>query len=346
MISLVSIVVLLAVFLVFHINRLLNLINYDEGTSAPETVSADGNVQDEGDETDSLSEDSDQTEIDDLEAQILENIQSQSTDIVYDDDVFNILLIGSDGRTTGTASRSDSMILISINKKTEKIVMTSLMRDIYLSISGYENNRLNAAFAFGGASLLLETIRKNFEIPVDKYVWVDFFDFIDIIDMMGGITLDVSDAEAKSMNGYIHEINELIGEDPQDGKLSEGGENLLLDGKQALAYARIRYVGNSDFKRTERQRIVLGKLVDKLYDQSVIELYEILDDLLPNVTTNLTKGELISLLLSVPTYKDYEMIEYRIPLEGTYRSMTIRGMSVLGIDFDANKQALYDTIYQ
>ena len=322
----------------------MNLINYDDGSSTPITSAAA--TQNGEEEEPVTSEDSDQAEIDKLEAEILENIQKESTVLPYDDDVFNLLLIGSDGRTSSSSSRSDAMILISINKHTKKIVMTSLMRDIYVSIPGYKNNRLNAAFAYGGTKLLLTTIRNNFQIPVDKYVWVDFFDFIDIIDMMGGVNLDVTAEECASMNGYIHEINELLGIDPQHEKLDEGGSNMHLSGKQALAYTRVRYVGNSDFGRTERQRIVLSQLFEKLKGQNIAELYEVLNKLLPDVTTNLTKGELFSLLLSAPIYKNYSFVEYRVPIDGSYKGLTIEGKSVLGIDFDKNIEELKKIIYQ
>jgi len=292
-----------------------------------------------------VGSDSPQSEIDALDKSILDNLQKNSTDIAYDKDVLNILLIGCDARSRTGPSRSDSMIIMSINRKKGTLVMTSLMRDIYLRIPGRQNNRLNAAYAFGGPKLLLETIKENFQIDIAKYISVNFFSFVDIIDELGGVTVDLSDAECRSMNGYIHEINDLEGWPVEDGKLYEGGKGIHLNGKQALAYSRVRYVGNADFERTERQRIVMDEVIKKLKSMSVAELYGILEKFLPMVTTNLTKGELFSLLLSAPAIKNYPVSESRIPAGGTYKYMTIRKMSVLGIDFEENTRLIHSRIY-
>jgi anionic cell wall polymer biosynthesis LytR-Cps2A-Psr (LCP) family protein len=112
-----------------------------------------------------------------------------------------------------------------------------------------------------------------------------------------------------------------------------------------LAYARVRYVGNSDFERTERQRIVMKQVFDKLKVQSIPKLYSILSDFLPKVTTNLTKGELFSLLLSVPVYIDYSLEQHRVPINNSYKGMMIGGNSVLGIDFTKNIEYLHYNIY-
>ena len=322
-----------------HINRLLDSIRYDDGHSGAGSLDPD-ELADSGAESDSP-----QSEIDALEQSILHNLQKNNEDIAYDKDVLNILLIGCDARSRTGPGRSDSMIILSINKKSHKLVMTSLMRDIYLRIPGRENNRLNAAYAFGGPQLLLKTIKENFQIDIKKYVSVNFFSFVDIIDKLGGVTVDLSDAECRSMNGYIHEINYLEGWPVEDGKLYKGGDNIHLNGKQALAYSRVRYVGNADFQRTERQRIVMAQVIKKLRGMSVAELYGILEELLPKVTTNLTKGELFSLLLSAPAVKNYTILENRIPANGTFKYMTIRKMSVLGIDFEKNAELIRSGIY-
>lgn len=332
-----SLLALIAVGL--QINRLLDKVQYADGDSGagslvPDELSGDG-----------LESDSPPSEIDALEKHIIENIKSQSNGVVCDRDVFNVLLIGCDARTRTGPGRSDSMIILSVNSKTRALVMTSLMRDIYLQIPGHANNRLNASHAFGGPKLLLRTIKENFQIDIDKYISVNFFSFIDIIDELGGVVVDLSDAECNSMNGYIHEINHLEGYPVEDGKLYSGGEGIWLNGKQALAYSRVRYVGRADFQRTERQRIVMEQVAKKLSQMSVTKLYGILEKLLPMVTTNLTKGELFSLLLSAPAYKNFALTENRIPVDGSYKYMTIRKMSVLGIDFQKNIKALRSGIY-
>ena len=286
----------------------------------------------------------DVSDIENLENQLRTNLEEESTDIVYDDNILNILLVGTDTRTGDSWSRSDTMIILSINKSTQKVVLTSLMRDIYLYIPDVGYNRINAAYAYGGPDLLLETIRENFKIDIDHYITVNFYSFIDIVDILGGITVDVSEAERKNMNQIIQSINDYTGPSRDDGKLTEAGEQ-LLNGKQTLAYARVRYVGNADFERTERQREVISKMLEKAKQMTLFQLNDTLNVLLPEIQTNFTKGEMLSLMLDALEYKNYEITENRIPVDGAYSSMNIRGMAVLGIDIDENIQAMNDAIY-
>lgn len=261
--------------------------------------------------------------------------------LVSSKDVYNILLVGSDTRTTSTSnSRSDSMILLSINNKTKKTIMTSFMRDIYIPIPGHGSNRLNAAYSLGGISLLEQTIQNNFNVKIDRYVSVDFYDFINIIDKLGGINISVKDDEVKVLNEYINEINKLKGLPDGNGFLKKGGDDLLLSGKQALAYSRIRYVGNADFERTERQRTVLTKVIAKLKKQNIVQLSSVLSMLLPDVTTDFTRNELMNVVMHALTYTGYSSEQYRVPIDGSYHGIYIDKMDVLSIDFDQNKQAL------
>lgn len=318
------------------INGYLSKVNYSSGT---ESINTD---IDPDQDTDS---DSPQQEIDDANKSIEDNLNNNSTPLLYDKDVYNILLIGSDTRVSGGTGRSDSMILISINKKTQKIIATSIMRDIYLQIPGIsEGNRINAAYAYGGADLLLKTIQQNFKISVDKYIAVDFFSFIDIIDKVGGVDINITDAEVKVANSYVQEINRLKGLSSDDGLITHSGEQTLT-GKQALGYARIRYVGNADFGRTDRQRTVLGQVFSKVKTQNIGQLSDLLNTFLPEVTTNLGKGELFSLLLNMPTYKNYSLDSWRVPVDGAFTYMSIRKMSVLSIDFAKNTEKMKSRIY-
>ena len=175
--------------------------------------------------------------------------------------VKNVLLIGTDGRTASDRGRSDTMILLSINSKTDEIFLTSLMRDSYVDISGYGWNKLNAAYSFGGPELLIDTIQRNFDVKVTDYIAVNFNAFAAVVDAVDGVEINVSDSEAEAINQILHdEVNELMGDAIDSDYLSSGGK-YKLNGKQALSYARIRYVGNADFERTERQREVLSKLL-------------------------------------------------------------------------------------
>lgn len=262
----------------------------------------------------------------------------------FDKDVYNILLIGTDARNVNERGRSDTMILVSINQKKEEIHMTSFMRDSYVAIPGKQNNRINAAYAYGGPDLLMQTIEQNFKIKIDKYARVNFFAFMEVIDAVGGVTINVTDAEVPVLNSYVHELNGLLGKDYNDGILSKGG-TYNLTGKQALGYCRIRYVGNADFQRTQRQRDVMMKVFEKAKGLSVSELDEFLNVLLPKITTNIQDDEIFNLLLNTPKYLKYDVIQHRVPADKTYSFLTVRRMSVLGIDFDKNIKMLHDSIY-
>ncbi len=298
----------------------------------------------EDDLVDSDVPDSPQEDIDRVDSQIKDNIDNVDVEPAFDEDVYNVLLIGTDSRNTTERGRSDTMILLSINQKTEEIHMTSFMRDAYVSIPGKYNNRINASYAYGGPDLLMDTIEQNFKVEVDKYVRVNFFSFMEVIDAVGGVTITVTDAEVPVLNNYVHELNHLLGLDTNDGTLSGGG-TYNLSGKQALGYCRIRYVGNADFQRTQRQRDVMMKVFEKAKGMSVSELDDFLNVLLPKITTNIQEDEIFSLILNSPKYFKYDVYQHRVPADGTYSFMTINRMSVLGIDFDANIKMLHDEIY-
>jgi len=279
-------------------------------------------------------------------ADIEKSMQSNIANIGIKEDknVFNILLIGNDTRQSGKRGRSDAMILVSVNKKAKTITATSILRDIYLKIPGRDkSNRINAAFAYGGANLLLDTIRQNFRIQVDKYVVIDFYAFIDMVDAVGGVTVEVSDEDIPIVNGYVKEINKLTGKEPDIDCLKEAGY-LLLNGKQALGYCRNRYIG-SDFSRTARQREVLEQIFNKAKKLKLSEIKELADRILPQITTNLQEKEIISLLLSVPAYIKYDIKQATVPVKGSYKNVNIRGMDVLVIDFVENIRFLHESLY-
>lgn len=325
----------LAGFLV--INGYISRVKYDPGTKSL--------ASDIGSDPADTTSDSPQSQIDALNKQIEENLKNNSTPLMYDKDVYNILFIGSDTRTASGSGRSDSMILVSINKKTSKIIATSLLRDIYLQIPGVsEGNRLNAAYAYGGASLLLNTIQQNFKIKVDKYVAVDFFSFMKIIDKVGGVTINISDDEVKAANKPIAEINRLKGLPTEDGNFKFSGEQLMT-GKQALGFARIRYVGNGDFGRTDRQRLVMDQVFSKIKAQNLIQLNDLLNTLLPDITTNLSQGELFSLVLSMPSYSKYSIDSWHVPVDDAFSYMSVRKMSVLGVNFPKTIAEMQKRIY-
>lgn len=278
-----------------------------------------------------------------LEEAIRKNMLENAEDLVSDDNVFNILLIGCDARSKTGRGRSDSMILLSINKNTKKVVMTSFLRDTWVNIPGVGNQRLNAAYFFGGPKLLIKTMESNFHIRIDKYVRVNFYSFIDTVDAIDGVDIDVTEEELEYLNDYVKHENKLLGNDPNDNLVKNTGKQ-TLNGIQALAYARIRYVG-TDFARTQRQRTVMNEIFRKAKKLSLIELNDFLEKVLPNVTTNLEKGQIFSLILNASDYLSYERIDQSIPNLGSFKNMVIDGMMVLGIDFEKYNAELKESIY-
>ncbi len=259
--------------------------------------------------------------------------------------VYHILLIGNDSRSQDEEGRSDAMILLSISSKTKTIQMISLLRDMYVEIPGHDGNRLNAAYAFGGAELLLETVRQNLGIEVNRYIVVNFQAFANLVDAVGGVDLELSNEEVQWVNAYLNEYNMLrnmpIDTDYLDTSLSG---MIHLNGPQALAYSRNRYIG-TDFGRTERQRKVLSAVIKKLPLAAVTNMKELIDGLFPNLTTNLTKGECLRLSLQAGKFAVYELVQSSVPVSGTYSNASIRGMTVLQVDFEANKKYLQEQIY-
>lgn len=331
-------------------------INMDVRNDTDHAEDSDNTLMD--DDVDSNIEDSPKEEIRSYEDYLAENAVTQeealkkslladAAELPYDsENVYNILLIGTDAKYTNQNSRSDTMMIISINKEKKKIIINSIMRDIYCTIPGVGNTRINHAHAYGGVALLLDTIEYNFGIHIDDYVTINFYGFMDAVDAIGGVPMEVSVGEIKWINFYVDELNALLGEDADTDILSDSdaGE-LLLNGKQALAYSRIRYVGNADFERTSRQRDVLTAIMEKAKSLSLLELNDLMNTVLPCVTTNLAQGEVLSFLLQAGEYLSYEVDSGRIPVDGSWWNLNIRGMAVLGIDFAVNREYWLERVY-
>ncbi|MDE6729303.1 MAG: LCP family protein, partial [Oscillospiraceae bacterium] len=260
--------------------------------------------------------------------------------------VQNILLIGTDARDITTErGRSDTILLLSMNSLTEKMYLTSFMRDAYVQIPGYGNNKLNAAYAYGGAELLMDTLEQNYQISIDDYFCVSFMGFAGVIDAFGGVEIDVSDAEAQAVNEILQsEVNALAGDDIMSDFLEKGGK-FVLNGKQALSYARIRYVGNADFERTSRQREVMTQIFQNMKSKAATAVPELVSSALPHVGANMSTMDLYFLSLKAPLVVSYDIEQLQIPANGTYTPADIDGQSVLQVDFNANTQILESTVY-
>ena len=216
--------------IIHHYISKLNLVDPSERAEIVDSIDIDDLVS---------GPDSPKDQINSLEGRIKANLNKEG--LMQSEDVMNILLLGTDARSKNDRGRSDSMILVSINKATKEIVLTSFLRDIYLAIPDIESTRLNHAYAYGGADLVIDTLEKNFKIKIDKYAQVDFSSFITVVDAVGGVEINVTEEELPYISNYLLEINRLEGDPQGSGNLKSAGKQ-LLNGKQALAYSRIRYV--------------------------------------------------------------------------------------------------------
>lgn len=269
---------------------------------------------------------------------------SSEEPIVTDSDVYNILLVGVDRRDKSWAGNSDTMILLSMNYKKEQISMISLMRDTYVNIPGIGMRKLNAAHANGAGPLLVQTVSENFKVQVDRYISVDFAGMIGIIDDLGGVELTLSEGEVRVANGYIREMCRLQGLDAEEYLYPAAG-TYNCSGMRSVAYARIRYVGNADYERTERQRTVLTKLMEKLRTLDMQQLYRFAKDTLPLVTHNVPESELWGLMMKIPSLSGYRLVKDRIPYDGMYRVIYVNGQDMLVPDWEETVQKLKETLF-
>lgn len=265
-------------------------------------------------------------------------------------DVTNILLIGVDNDYAagmGERGNADGLILVSINKDTNQLVLTSFMRDIYVPVreKGY-NTKLTMTYHYGGTQTLLDVIEKNFGIPIDNYILVNYLNVVDIVDAVGGLTFEPNRAELYYMLDKIENLNRLTGQPLDANKIDPDTKGpITFNGIQTAAYMRIRYAGNGDYDRTERAREVLFALKDKALAMNFAELNGLANTVLPKVTTDLEQGEILALLLNAASYMKYDMVSSRIPAEDTFYGADIAG-SVIVVDFKANADYLYKTIYE
>ena len=242
--------------------------------------------------------------------------------------IVNILFIGQDRREGETTARSDSMILCTYHRKTGDVTMTSFLRDLYVPIPGHHHNRINAAYSEGGTALLDQTLRENFALHIDGNVEVDFSQFSQIIDLLGGVKLELREDEAA-------EINKETGSGVQ-----------VLNGEQALTYARIRKLdADGDFSRTSRQRKLMNALLGSYRNIKWKDLLPLIDELLPLISTDMNYGKLVLLAMEIlPKLSDAQVASQRIPADGTFTDEKIDGMAVLCADLEANRQLLRETL--
>lgn len=252
--------------------------------------------------------------------------------------ITNILLIGTDAREIDEPSRSDSIIIATIDDNNRNIKFTSIMRDSYVEIPKHKTQKINAAYQMGGPELLMKTIEMNFRIKLDKYIIVNFWGFEDIIDSVGGVEVDVKEHEIKEINKYIGETREI----KSPPLLFTGYQK--LDGQQALAYARIRKT-DSEYNRTERQREVLGLLAQKLKTTSIVNYPKVMESMLGCVRTNIEPASLLNYAYTVSKFEPLQVEQLQVPMNDLSWGGMYNGAWVLLMDRNQNAKVMNDFIF-
>lgn len=326
--SLLGLILLLALGLWIYANAMLNKLDRTEITGdihLSEEEVYDGPTVDVPDSVEEIEDAHNQAE------------ETQKIDILEQKGITNILFIGSDRRNNSENGRSDSMMLVSLNYNTGKIHITSLMRAMYVCIPRSDGNiwgMLNAAYSWGGPNLLIDTVELNFRVKIDHYVVVDFSAFEEAVDLVGGVVLTVTEAEARHIRSY-------------SGQETPAGTQ-LLNGAQTRAYCQIRYIDN-DFVRTSRQRTVIKELIKKAAGCDLDTLTSLANQILPLVNTNMNNSQIISYIFKTLPLLDGVSQGRMLPVENesgkTYTGMIyVGGREMYKVDFEANIKALHEYI--
>lgn len=249
-----------------------------------------------------------------------------------DKDVYNVLLVGTDSRDPDAdRGRSDSMMMVSFNKKEGKSTAISFLRDSLVDIDGHGKSRLGHTYAYGGVGLTINTINKTYDLDIQNYITISFDDLVNVIDEIGGVTVFISEEEA----AYYRE----------NGMPDIQAGDVTLTGAQALAHARNRTLGN-DFERTRRQRSVMYGIYRKIMEKKdPSALLPLINYAVNHVKTNMSVSEMYSMAKDVLSVDDLKMQQTCIPQDGTYTDITYEGMQVLKVDFDANKKKIEQLLY-
>ena len=255
----------------------------------------------------------------------------------------NIALFGLDNRQTGNydGGNSDTIMIASIDNDTKQVKLVSVYRDTFLNVKDDTYAKINSAYAYGGPKNAIAALNKNLNLDIVNYVAVDFGAVVEAIDLLDGIELTLTDQEVQIMNdNYIDEINKVTGH--KSGKLSSGG-TYTVDGVQALAYCRIRYTAGDDFKRTERQRTVLTKMIEKAQGSSISTVSSLIDSMLGDISTSFTGKELLALVSSIMDYKLADTHGWPFELcTGSYGS---KGSLVVATDLETNVKELHEYLF-
>ena len=255
----------------------------------------------------------------------------------------NILLLGGDSRSTESYGRTDTIIVLSINRDSGEMKMTSIMRDTWVQLSENKNGKINAANVYGGPEMTMRVVNENFGLNIEKYVLVNMYDLVHIIDMFGGVDIEITEGERTQLNKYAEEYLDKISGYTGATSLEHSGM-VHMNGLLAVSYMRIRYT-DSDYVRVMRQQRVMIEVAGNAQNMEVDELMAMAEDIFACVETNMTDEELKDLAMSALTVDTEEIGQFRVPADGTFESGTFDGTWMIRADFNKNKELLNDFIY-
>ncbi|MDR1928392.1 MAG: LCP family protein [Oscillospiraceae bacterium] len=257
--------------------------------------------------------------------------------------VTNILLIGVDRQGEESNGRSDTMLLLSIDRIHHKLKLTSFLRDSWVTLPDGSHAKLNAASSKGGAALAAQTVEQNFRVRIDHYAMVDFSSFEYVIDALGGIAVPVTDKELDFLCKNTR-LGKQIGKESMRVQMEREGA-VRFTGEQALIYCRIRALDN-DFERTKRQRKVMQEIISQIKQENPLRWLKLAEDVLPNIETDMAPFTMANLALLAPAYLGYETEQHRVPADGTWKDSRKSGASVLEMNLEENQTALEAFIYE
>lgn len=271
---------------------------------------------------------------------INEGLSKETQEIMAD--YRTIALFGLDNRSNGSLSRgrSDVIMLASINNKTQEIRLVSVYRDSYLDTGGGTYQKCNAAYSKGGPEQALSMLNTNLDLAITDYVTVDFNAIVECVDLLGGIELTITDDEANLMQGYIREINEITG---HSSSAPTSGGTLTLDGVQACAFARIRYGGGDDYRRTERQRAVLGAMMQKAQKSDLLTINRLINQAFSDIQTSFSNTDILALAAKIFRYDIGETAGF--PFEKTAKTYDKVGSVVIPCDLSSNVTQLHAFLF-
>lgn len=260
--------------------------------------------------------------------------------------VENILLIGLDGTNDKLPKRSDTMIILTIDKLNKSLKLTSLARDTLVKIPGRGEEKLTHAYAYGQEELLMQTINENFDLDLKDYAVVNFKSFIDIVDIIGGVDIEVKEKEINHLNEVIKACYGVTHDEDKDIEYITSSGNHNLNGYQALAYARIRKL-DTIYKRDERQRMILTNIAHKLSDVSISKYPQIAKSILRYVKVNIAFNKIIDLAFTAHELASYDISQLEFPISEYREEGRIGENGIYVVKWNKNKniELLHQFIY-